>query len=134
MKRGFVLDTSVLLKYAAHDKLHRLLNIIATYNIVIYANETLMDEVKRNLPRMLKNQVVSPEKITERLLALTTFVNTNPAFTQSPDPKDNFLFDLALQTDSEVIVSDEKKLLLFKDTPVPVRSLGWFKETFPVEL
>ena len=55
-------------------------------------------------------------------------------YDKSPDPKDNFLFDLAIHSGSEVIVSDEKKILAFPESPVPVRSLGWFKETFPIEL
>jgi uncharacterized protein len=65
---------------------------------------------------------------------LTTYFKTSDIFNKSPDPKDNFLFDLAIQTESEVIVSDERILSGFEETPVPVRSLGWFKDTFPIDI
>jgi len=134
MKRKFVLDTSVILKYATHSKLYRLLNIVITYNIVIYVNADLVSELKRNLPKAIRFPSVPHEEILTDILFFTTFFNTTDSFSQSPDPKDNFLFDLAMQTNSEVIISDEKVLLSFEDSPVPVRSLGWFKETFPIEL
>ena len=56
------------------------------------------------------------------------------SFTGNPDPKDNFLFDLAIQTGSEVIVTQEKALLGFKDSPVPIHNLKWVKENYPVPL
>ncbi len=52
----------------------------------------------------------------------------------SPDPKDNFLFDLAIQTNSDVIVTKEKALLSFGNSPVAIHDIKWFKETFPVPL
>lgn len=134
MNRKFVLDTSVLLKYITHNKLYRLFNIIIKYSIVIYVDDTLIAELERNLPRAIKSPVVPYGEIIEAVLLLTTYAKPLALFNASPDPKDNFLFDLALQTGSEVIISDENKLLAFEDSPVPVRSLGWFKETFPIEL
>ena len=134
MSRKFVLDTSVLLKYITHNKLYRLFNIVVKYRIVIYIDDTLIAELERNLPRAIKSPAVPYGEIIEAVLLLTTYAKPLALFDVSPDPKDNFLFDLAMQTKSEVIVSDEKKLLSFYDSPVPVRSLGWFKETFPIEL
>ena len=134
MNRKFVLDTSVILKFTTHNKLYRLLNIVTTYNIVIFINDSLIAELERNLPKVIKSPVVPYNEIIEQILFLTTYVTTQQLFYDSPDPKDNFLFDLAIQTKSEVIVSDEKKLLDFKESPVLIKSLGWFKETFPVAL
>ncbi len=133
MKRGFVLDTTVILKYASHEKIYRLFNIVSKYSIIIYINDTLITELRRNLPKVIKNQTIDYEIILEQILDLTINFDTIEDFKNSPDPKDNFLFDLALQTNSEVIVSDEKLLLNFMG-PVPIRSLKWFKETFPIEL
>ena len=134
MKRRFVLDTSVILKYATHAKLYRLLSIVIKYQIIIYVNDSLIEELNRNLPKVIKAPAIPHGEIMEEILFLTTYVETKEIFLLSPDPKDNFLFDLAIQTGSEVIVSDEKKLLAFSESPVPVKSLGWFKENFPIEL
>ena len=55
-------------------------------------------------------------------------------FKDSPDIKDNFLFDLAIQTHSEIIVTKEIALLNFTLSPVPIHDIKWFKETYPVPL
>ena len=44
---------------------------------------------------------------------ITFCFKTISIFQDSTDTKDNFLFDLALQTESEVIVTKEKALLNF---------------------
>jgi predicted nucleic acid-binding protein len=108
--------------------------VVIRYKIIIYVNDNLIAELEKNLPKVIKSSQVSHAQILEKILFLTTYFTTQELFNNSPDPKDNFLFDLAIQTSSEVIVSDEKKLLSFTESPVPVRSLGWFKETFPIEL
>lgn len=134
MNRKFILDTSVILKYASYYKLYRLFNIVIKYRIIIFVNDNLVVEIEKNLPKIIKSPPVSYQKIMEEILLLTTYVKTTGLFDKCPDPKDNFLFDIAIQTGSEVIVSDEKKLLNFKESPVPVKSLAWFKVNFPIEL
>lgn len=104
------------------------------HKIVIFVNDSLIAELEKNLPKVIKSPTIPYHQILEEILFLATYVTTKKLFHNSPDPKDNFLFDLAIQTDSEVIVSDEKKLLDFKESPVPVKSLGWFKDTFPIAL
>ncbi len=108
--------------------------MVVKYRMVIFVNDILIIELERNLPKIIKSPPVSYQKIMEEILLLTTYINTVKLFDKSPDPKDNFLFDIAIQTGSEVIVSDEKKLLNYKESPVAIKSLGWFKENFPIEL
>ncbi len=54
MNRKFVLDTSVILKYAIHNKLYRLLNVVIRYKIIIYVNDNLIAELEKNLPKVIK--------------------------------------------------------------------------------
>ncbi len=134
MKHHFVIDSSVYLNYITYDKLYRLENTIVKYDLVFFVNDILLDELKNNIPRMLKFSSWTAIDILNKIKSFTTFVETVPIFQDSPDPKDNFLFDLALQTNSEVIVTKEKALLNFKDSPVALHDIKWFKEKFPVEL
>ncbi|CAN5260075.1 hypothetical protein BH11BAC6_BH11BAC6_07000 [soil metagenome] len=134
MKNHYILDTSVYLTYAAYDKIYRLVNAVIIYELSIFINQTLLDELEKNTARVLRLDSVTVEKIMKEILSFTTFVTTLPAYSNSPDPKDNFLFDLALQTQSEVIVTQEKALLNFEQSPVAIHDLKWFKETFPVPL
>ncbi len=51
----------------------------------------------------------------------------------SPDPKDNYLFDLAVQHTCVFIISDDTILQQFILKPLPVHSSGWFLKTFAIE-
>jgi len=42
---------------------------------------------------------------------LTQFVDIELVFADSPDPKDNYLFDLALQHEADYLITGDKKLL-----------------------
>ena len=57
-----------------------------------------------------------------------------PDFNRSPNPTDNFLFDLAIQTWSEVFVTKETAMVDFEESPVAIHNIKWFKETIPVPL
>ena len=77
MNRKFVLDTSVLLKYDTHRKLYRLLNIVMKYKIVIYLKDTLITELQKNLPKVIKSPTIPYSEILEDILFLTTYFPTN---------------------------------------------------------
>jgi len=53
-------------------------------------------------------------------------------YAMSPDPKDNYLFDLAIQNNCVFIISDDSVLLEFVLKPVPVHSGNWLLKKFPV--
>lgn len=130
-----IIDTNIYLTYVKNQKLYRLLNAIAAYSLKVYVNDRLIEEIKRNLPKFIKSNYENIAKLTMELISdATIHVNTVSVFTKSPDPKDNFLFDIALQTNSPIIVTQEKALLQFADSPVPIKDLKWFKETYPVPL
>ncbi|SFQ02060.1 hypothetical protein SAMN05444277_104189 [Parafilimonas terrae] len=59
-------------------------------------------------------------------------VAENAVYRISPDPKDNYLFDLAIQNNCAFIISDDRKLLSFRIQPVKVKSTNWFLKNFPL--
>lgn len=134
MKKKFVIDTSVYLTYAAYNKIYRLVDAIYRYNLSVYINEDLLTELENNIVDCLSVKDINPSALLDAIKASVVFVATQKHYSESPDPKDNFLFDLAIQTSSEVIVTQEKALLNFKESPIEIRDLKWFKETFPVPL
>lgn len=134
MKKALVVDTSVFLTYAAYDKIYRLVDAIQKYSLLVYVNDNLLNEIERNLYNSVRVENANPILIFEAIKENTKLVSITSSFTQSPDPKDNFLFDLAIQTNSEILVTQEKALLAFKESPVIIHDLKWFKETYPVPL
>ena len=94
-----------------------------------------MEELGRNLPRMLLLNGHDPQEALNEILEFTTLVQTIPIYTKSPDTKRQLpLRPCAMQTQSEVIVTKEKVLLSFKEIPVPIHDIKWFKEKYPVNL
>jgi len=55
-----------------------------------------------------------------RIFGITEFCETKPLFHDCPDPKDNFLFDLAIQGKANYLVSGDKKVL---ETPLKSETL-----------
>lgn len=130
MMRKFIIDTSVYINFSWYNKIRRLIEAIIKNNLQVFTNEQLVKELEKNIPLTLKVDDIHPNLIIETIKAATFYFETEELFTGCPDPKDNFLFDLALQTGSELIVSEEKILLNWKNSPVPVYSIHWFKEHF----
>lgn len=129
-----VIDTSVFINYTRHQKLYRLIDAIFTYDLIVYISPELIEELEKNIPET--SAVDLPQFVYDGYLdtikSACIIFEPVPQYNDSPDPKDNFLWDIALQTNSEIIVTKEKALLGFKNSPIPVHDLKWFKEMYPV--
>lgn len=134
--KHLVIDTSVYINYTRHQKLYRLVDAILSYDLIVYISSDLIDELERNIP--LTSAVELPQLVYDGYLhtikSISILFEPVPEYADSPDPKDNFLWDLALQTDSEIIVTKENALLSFTNSPIPVHDIKWFKEMYPVSL
>ena len=108
--------------------------MIVLYNMKVFVNAHLLNEFGKNLKKISNNRIIDIDEEIKAVLDFATLVEIIPIFSNSPDPKDNFLFDLALQTQSEVIVTKEKVLLNFIESPIAINDIKWFKEKFPVAL
>ena len=133
MKKALIVDTSVFLTYIRYNQLYRLIDAFNKYDLDIFVNQNLLNEIERNINKNVKINTDTKE-IIDFISENCILFETIPTFTQSPDPKDNFLFDLAIQTNSEILVTQEKALLNFENSPVKIHDLKWFKETYPVAL
>jgi uncharacterized protein len=131
-----VIDTSVFINYTRHQRLYRLINAILTYDLSVYLSPELIDELERNIP--ITSAIELPQFIYDGYLETikSSCIIFEPIlqYKESPDAKDNFLFDLALQTNSEIIVTKETALLNFTNSPIPIHDIKWFKETYPVPM
>ncbi len=136
MKNHLIIDTSVYFNYIFYNKMYRLINAIIQHELTVYINRNLEQELYRNIPKALKKSAIDidPMEIIDLIKSVTFYIETTPSFKSSPDPKDNFLFDLALQTQSDAIVTKEKALLEFINSPVEIHDIKWFKERFIVDL
>ena len=59
------------------------------------------------------------------------FITEQSVYGLSPYPKDNYLFDLAVQSNCAFIISYNTDLLSFTMQSVEVKSCNWFLKNFP---
>lgn len=91
--KHLVINTSVYINYTRHQKLHRLVDAILSYDLVVYMSPDLIDELQRTIP--LTSAVELPQFVYDGYLhtikSICILFEPVPQFVNSPDPKDNFL-------------------------------------------
>ena len=113
MRNKTVFDVNIWLSYFISGKSEKIVDMIENNDVFFYRSEELMMELKEviNRPKFAKyfpngteNYILFTEQVAE-------FIHTQSIFVQCPDPKDNYLFDLAYQSHSNFLVSGDKKVL-----------------------
>ena len=127
-----VIDAKVWIRFARAKDISPLLKRMLLYNFVPIVNNYLLAET---FDAIVKYKWMN-EKQALMLVNLITSVGIVKAgkavYALSPDYKDNYLFDLAVQNNCVFIISDDLKLLSFKMKPLPVQSCNWFLKQFPL--
>ncbi len=127
-----VIDANVWIKYARAKDINPLLSRFTTYNLLPVTNNYLLTEIHDALVDnnwMKENQA---DKIISFIKKITLFTTGQVIYRISPDPKDNYLFDLAIQNNCVFVISDDLDLVDFKLKPVPVHTSNWFLKKFSV--
>ncbi len=127
-----VIDANAWIRFARAKDIAPLINRFTLYHFLPVCNNYLLTEIFNALinNKWMHEKQADNIVIFIRSIALT---NTGKAvYRISPDPKDNYLFDLAIQNNCIFIISDDTELLRFKMQPVPVYSTTWFLKKFPL--
>ena len=95
-----------------------LVNFIYKNDLNIFTNNTLIAELEDvlNRPKIKKYIKIPVNELIDFHRDLCIFHKTIPFYQGSPDPKDNFLFDLAIQTNSIYVVTGDKIILAQKSS------------------
>jgi len=131
MKNKTVFDVNIWISYFLKARTEQIVNMIENQNVSFFRCTELMEElvVVLNRPKFRKYFPLGTREFILFFELFTEFYNIVPLFTGCSDPKDNYLFDLAYQTNSKYLVSGDKKVL---ETPVQqslsVLSLANFKK------
>jgi|SRR5690606_13958121 len=135
MPRKIILDTNIWVSYFIGRNFDEIALTILNNKLTIFSCAELEEELANVLSRAKFKKLLHLE--TDRYLSflrnLTQFVQINKNFKGCPDEKDNFLFDLGIQTSSDFLITGDKRLLTFDQSPLTVLSLKTFKETYPVK-
>lgn len=113
---NIVIDTNDFIS-AMIGKKHRakLLTLMEKPEIEIFANEGLIEEIKNVAFREKFRKYVTLDEISLFVDIVTTsftLIATTTQVSDSPDPKDNFLLALAIDSQAEYLITGDKKDLL----------------------
>ena len=131
MERKIILDTNIWISIFLRKKNLDFLEFVINKKLILIADINLRNELLNVISRKKFNSIFSMQDIVDAMEffdMLSTFINTQKEFSGSPDVKDDYLFDLAKQTNSKILVTGDKKLLHFKNEIVSVISLKEFLE------
>ena len=124
-----VLDTNIWVRYFIKNEFKKLTLLVMDNDLVVFTSERFIAELEEVLayPRISKLLSLPIEEYVLFHKNLTTLSRVAYAFRGSPDPKDDFLFDLALSAGASYLVTNDKPLLdLGEVRSVKVVSLSEF--------
>ena len=127
-----VIDANVWIKYARIKNIAPLLDRLVVYGFLPVINNYLLSEV---FDALLENKWMKEKNadlVIEFMKKISFPVIEKAIYRMSPDPKDNYLFDLAVQNNCVFLVTDDSGLLQFTLKPIPVHPSEWFLKTFPI--
>jgi len=130
MKNKTVFDVNIWLRYFISGQAEKIIDMIEDNDVFFYRSAELTSELidvinrpkfAKYFPNGTKEYILFVEQVAELFL-------TQTVFDQCADPKDNYLFDLAYQSNSDFLVSGDKKVLAVPvEQPLKVLSLPAFK-------
>jgi putative PIN family toxin of toxin-antitoxin system len=127
-----ILDSNVWAIYAYGNKLDRLASLAAREDIIIFISGQILKEVYSTCSKQVfLDRGVNPAKVIEILKLSGQLVSFKSLFQLSPDPDDNFLFDMYYQWYGDIIITEERALWHFWKTRINVRNIKWLKENYP---
>lgn len=119
MQTKVIIDTNVWVSYFMYKRFSELANIILNADAVVYTCDELIIEIIDVLGRKKFKKYID--------LPIESYINFHNEiainkkivrkYKNSPDVDDNFLYDLAMQTNSKILVTKDGDLQKFK-TPV----------------
>jgi putative PIN family toxin of toxin-antitoxin system len=127
-----VVDANVWIRFLRNSHNNPIVNCMKAYDIEVITNNYLLSEV---FDALVNNKWMSDKLATQTIEIIRTICTSateNAVYGISPDPEDNYLFDLAIQNNCSFLVSNDTELLNFKLKPIPVYTSNWFLKHFPL--
>jgi putative PIN family toxin of toxin-antitoxin system len=130
--KRFVIDVNSYVSIFIKNETTWLTRYIIQNKLEIFIDEQLIDELRRVLEyqKIKKYLPLDKEFYINYVRLISTHVTVKPLSIHCPDPDDDYLFVLALHAHAKILVTGEKVLLNWQDTPVEIITMTKFRELF----
>lgn len=122
------IDSSVWVKYAGHFKIATLLNCINTNSLVVFADNYLLSEIHEALVTGFDFSFSEADKAIHLVESISLITAPRNVYRFSPDPKDNYLYDICIQNNCMYLITNDKELLMDKHAPFLRKTDAWLKK------
>ena len=131
MDNKTVFDTNIWISYFIKGRFTELVDLMANFDVEFFRAMELSNELLSVISRdKFKKYLTLPlDKYISFYEKISTLIAIKKDFSGCRDPKDNFLFDLAFQSNAKYLVSCDRDVMETEiDKPLNVVSLTKFKE------
>jgi putative PIN family toxin of toxin-antitoxin system len=130
--KRFVIDVNTFITIFINKEAEWLLQYVIQNKIEVFVDGHLMGELLRVLdyPRIKKRLPLDKRIYANFVLSISTPIVATEFHVNSPDKEDNYLYDIALTAHAKLLVTGEKALLNWAQSPVETINLTSFKELF----
>lgn len=104
-----IFDANVWIKYARAKNIAPLLDRMLNYRFIPIVNNYLLSEIFDALIENKWMNKAQAKSVVEFIKKISLMETESVVYRLSPDPKDNYLFDLAIQNNCVFIISDDDK-------------------------
>ena len=107
-----VIDTNVFVSLIISQRIDKLVDLIADYDLEVYICTELLEELQRTLekPDVKKHLKKPSEYYVSFVTDLCLRIEIDKRFDRAAEPDDNFLFDLAYTVKANYLVTNERAL------------------------
>ncbi len=122
------IDSCIWIKYAGHFKAATLLRYISENKLTVFADRYLLAEIHEALIKVFSFSVAEADYIIRKIEPFIIIITPRNIYRFSPDPKDNYLYDICIQYNCKYLITIDKALLLDENAPFLRKTDAWLKK------
>jgi predicted nucleic acid-binding protein len=122
------IDNCIWIRYAGNFRINTLLKIIVENTLLVYADSYLLSEVHDALIKQFQLPPPLAYKIVNQIRSYIVLTTPRNIYRLSPDPEDNYLYDICIQNNCRYIITTDRKILADRNTPFFTKTDAWLKK------
>jgi putative PIN family toxin of toxin-antitoxin system len=130
--KRFVVDVNAFISIFIAGHTEWLLHYVIQNNLEIFIDDNLLNELLRVLEykHIASRLKGSKFEYLNFVRYISTQIESETFDIHSPDPEDDYLYNIALTANAKILVTNENALLHWKESPVETLTLAEFRYYF----
>jgi putative PIN family toxin of toxin-antitoxin system len=122
------IDSCVWVKYAGHNRIAVLLKYIQVNSLIVFADRYLLGEVHKTLINDFDFSITEANRVIYLIESFVVIKAPRNIYRFCGDPIDNFLYDLCIQNNCQLLLTVDRTLLLDLFAPFERKTDAWLRK------